>query len=411
MTQTKSKWVNLVNTDFKKSFKKLGLPLAIIGAGLLITMLLIFTKPKAQKQAKEEEIPLVEVVLIQKTTTPLIIKAQGQMEPAHALRILAEVSGKILSAHPQFTNGGVVKKDDILIKIDMKEYELALAQKKSLLAAAKLNLSLETAHQEVAADEFSRRQNTDEVSDNAKGLATRTQFLEKAKAEYAAALAEVKRAELALLKTTIRAPINGMLSKANVHVGEFIFAQSEVGVLYGTDEFKAEVNIPIHELAHLKFADQSGSGSKAIISQLSMNDTVIEREGVVSKLLPDLGSLGHMARVVIVIKDPLGIQHDNSLPLLAKAKVNVAIEGSDLKDVFLIPRSALTQDDAILVVDNESKVSRLVPQIIRREKDAVYAVGSELLGARVIVTKTNATKIGQQVRLAKKAIVLGNHNE
>lgn len=403
MTQTKSKWVNTVNTYQINWLKKLGLPLGIIAVGIGISLLLIVTKPQAKKEAKEEEIPLVEVIELQKTTIPLVIKAQGSIEPVHASRLLAEVGGKIISTHPQFTDGGVVKKNDLLIKIDPKEYELALTQKKSILAAAKLNLSLEVAHQQVAQDEFARRADQEILSENAKALATRSQFLEKAQSEYAAALAEVKRAELTLLKTSIRAPINGMINKANVHVGELIYGQAEVASLYGTDEFKAEVNIPLADLHHITFADQTGgTGSKAIVSQLSQSDSVIEREGVVSKLLPELGSLGHMARVVVLIKDPLGVNQHGSLPLLAKAKVNVSIEGSELRDVFVIPRSALTQDDDILVVDSESKVVRLTPHIIRRGRDEVYAQGAELVGARVIITKTTATKIGQPVRLAEK---------
>jgi RND family efflux transporter MFP subunit len=381
--------------------KKFGPPIALVGLSIIIAMLFVIFKPKVKKEDHDEVLPIVEVIELKKETGHVMIKAQGYIEPTHILHILSEVNGTVIFTHEQFVDGGIIKKGDILVKIDPEDYELIIAQKRSTLANAKLHLSIETAEQEVALEEFQRRNEKDELTDNAKDLATRNEFLQKVKSEYTAALAELKRAEITRQKTVIRAPIDGMISKTSIHKGEFINAHQNIAIIYGIDEFKAEVNISLQDLPYLSFShEQKGPGSKAIISQISAHDAIITREGIVSRLLPDLGSLGHMARVIITIKDPLLIK-DNQLPLLAKAKVNVSIEGNDLKDIFIIPRAALTEDDMVLAVDESSKIVPLKLQIIRKERDVIYAQGQELSNAKIIVTKTSAL-VGQQVKLARQ---------
>lgn len=390
------------STKRKKMFKQLMLSSIVIGISVSVSLLLVFTKPKSKKQAQSETIPSVEAVKVTKVEAPVFVRAQGQMEPAHSLRILAEVSGKVIYSSKQFTEGGVIKSNDVIIRIDPKEYELSLSEKKSTLYNAKLNLALEKAKRQVAMIEFERRNNSQKVSAEAKALATRAHYFDKAQSEYRAALAAVERAQLALEKTTIRSPINAMIHKTNVSVGEYIFAQKEVATIYGTDEFKAVVNIPINDLIHIKLCEGDElNGSKATISQISMNNTAIERDGVVSKLLPQLGPLGHMARVMIVVRDPLGIGGDDkkALPLLAGARVSVLIKGKKIRNVYAVPRSALTHDDSIMIVGKDSTLSLIKPVIIRRDRDFIYAANHELEHQLVVINKDDATKVGHKVKL------------
>lgn len=381
--------------------KKFG-PLIIVLLSMVISGLFIIFKPKAIKENHDESIPLVETITLTKQNKNITIKTQGFIEPAHILHIISEVSGNVIYANENFIDGGLVKKGDILVKIDPKNYEVILAQKKSLLAKAKLNLSLENAEHEVAILELDRRE--DIINDNAKALASRDEFLQKAKSEYNACLAELQQAEIMYTKTIIKSPIDGIISKVNIHKGEFVNYHHEITTIYGIDEFKAEVNIPVEDIQYLNFAKQNEDhGSKAIISQITLNDEHITREGVVSSLLPDLGSLGHMARVIISIKDPLSFKN-NQPPLLAKTKVNVEIEGKKISDIFIIPMAAITKDNTILSIDEASKIIPIKLQIVRRDKDIVYAKGEDLDNIKIIITKTNAL-IGQEVRATKESTV------
>lgn len=370
---------------------------------IAISGVLIKTKPQAKKQDKPQEIPLVETITAEKTNADIVIKGQGQIEPAQSITLLSEVGGKIIHIHQQMTKGGIVKKGDILLKIDPKEYKLTLAQKNSLLASAKLNLALEKAQHEVAKEEYARRSNKEYIDETAKALATRTYNYEKAQAEYEAALADVERAKLNLEKTIIRSPIDAMVAKTDAQLNEFIFANKNIATIYGTHEFLVEVSVPVSELAHINIAATSKvKGSQAIVSQLSMNGISIKRVGEVKKLLPDLGQLGHMARLVVSINDPLNLNNigfDN-LPMLAGAKVQVKINGRQLKDVYAIPRSALNSDESILVVDEEQTISSITPKIVRRDKKFVYAVGTNIAGKNIITTKSGSTQVGQKIRLA-----------
>ena len=82
--------------------------------------------------------------------------------------------------------------------MDARDYELAVTQKQSQVVNADYNLKLELGHQEVAKREWSLLNGSKPAKSSDLELALRKPHLDKAKADLAAAKAELKQAKINL---------------------------------------------------------------------------------------------------------------------------------------------------------------------------------------------------------------------
>lgn len=370
-------------------------------ASIAIVLILIKTKPQATKEVIKTQDPLVETVSVINKPLPLIIRAQGQVESAYKLRLQAEVSGKVIYKNSALTKGGLLKKGELLLSIDPTDYELALRLKKAALSRAELELALESAKQQVAEDEFSRRE-TDEIDAKAADLAKRLPYLAKAQSEYQAALADFNQAHHNLDKTNIRSPINAMVAQSYIELNEMLALPNPIAELVGIDEFFAEISIPVAELSYIVTANNHQHGSAVKLRQISKTGTSIERQGEVKNILPSLGKLGHMAQLIVSIPQPITITEDGfaELPLLPGALVSAEITGLPLNHSLAIPRAAIHEGDVVYVLSSDHHLVKKSLNIIRREKDFVYISAGVDSSDLLVSTKLSSIKNGLAVRLA-----------
>src|SRR5262249_59281322 len=112
--------------------------------------------------------------------------------------------------------GSVVKKGDLLFKIDPRPFEAALAQAKGTLAKDKANQVKSDADEKRAIDLFKKKVISDQERDTAIAAAGST------RANVEADQAAVKTAEINLGYTKITSPIDGVAGFANNQVGELV---------------------------------------------------------------------------------------------------------------------------------------------------------------------------------------------
>ena len=142
-------------------------------------------------------------VAVAKATTkdvPLYLDEIGTTGAYETVQIKAQVTGQIISR--EFTDGGDVKKGDLLFKIDPRPYEAVLSAAKADLALAQANLKRQT---ELAAKNV-----------------TATQELDTARANAMRAEAALAAAQVNLDFCDVRAPIDGRAGLRNVDVGNVV---------------------------------------------------------------------------------------------------------------------------------------------------------------------------------------------
>jgi multidrug efflux system membrane fusion protein len=132
---------------------------------------------------------------------PVELRAVGRIVSSQSVAIRPQVSGTLVRAH--FTEGQAVRQGDLLVEIDRRPFEAALAEARARLAqdeARARNARDDAArYAGLVEKEFVTRQQHDAAQANAAA----------AEAQVAADRAAVQRAQLDLEYATIRAPIPG----------------------------------------------------------------------------------------------------------------------------------------------------------------------------------------------------------
>jgi RND family efflux transporter MFP subunit len=138
----------------------------------------------------------------------------GRIEPVERVEIRPRVSGYIASV--DFVEGHEVKQGDVLFVIDPRPYEAELKRTQAELARATAALTLaRTEH-----DRASKLLNLHAISQEE--FDTRVSGSEQADANVQAAQAAVDAAQLNMTFTRVRAPISGLISKAEVTAGNLV---------------------------------------------------------------------------------------------------------------------------------------------------------------------------------------------
>lgn len=168
----------------------------------------------------------------------------GRLQAPESVTLIPRVSGYIESVN--FKEGALVKKGDVLFRIDPSVFEVEVARLKADLASAISAGQLATNDLERARKLF------DQKAVSAELLDTR----ESNKRQTAAAVASVKaalmRAELDLAYTQVQAPIDGRVSYANVTTGNYVTAgQSVLTSLVSTASMYAYFDVD--EQTYLKY--------------------------------------------------------------------------------------------------------------------------------------------------------------
>ena len=93
---------------------------------------------KAKKAAAAAPVPTVVVMDVVQKTVPIFAEYVGQTDARETVEIRARVQAFLEAQH--FTEGTVVKKDQLLFTLDKREYEAKLQQAKAELEGAMARL-------------------------------------------------------------------------------------------------------------------------------------------------------------------------------------------------------------------------------------------------------------------------------
>jgi len=158
--------------------------------------------------------PEVLVTTVQPQDVPRVLERVATLDGFINANINAQVQGYIVSR--DYQEGNVVKKGDLLFKIDPRPFEAALAQAKGTLAKDQANKIKADADKKRAIDLFKKKVISDQERDTAIAAA------DSSTANVEADQAAVQQAEINLSYTKITAPIDGMVGFANNQVGDLV---------------------------------------------------------------------------------------------------------------------------------------------------------------------------------------------
>ncbi|HXG43294.1 MAG TPA: efflux RND transporter periplasmic adaptor subunit [Gemmatimonadales bacterium] len=173
--------------------------------------------------AKEEAPrPVYQAVPVARRDIVVSARANGTIEPDTTVEVKSKASGEILEIRVE--TGDVVRRGDLLIRIDQRQPRNTLAQAQADLEVAKAQLANAESQRRRADELFQARAITEAEHDQA--------VLDYANAKAAVVRAQVavENAQIRLDDTDVRAPISGTVIEKSVERGQVISSPtSDVG--------------------------------------------------------------------------------------------------------------------------------------------------------------------------------------
>jgi membrane fusion protein (multidrug efflux system) len=187
-------------------------------SSLFVAAAVMLTGCNSKKAPPAVGSPQVVVAVVEPRDVSITREWIGRLDGSANVDVRARVQGYIDEI--AFKEGTVVKEGDLLLRIDPRELEAALAQAKAELAQATAVRRKAEIDEQRQQQLFDKKITSKEDYDNA------VQANLAAQAAAASAQAALDKAELNLAFATISSPINGIVGRTDFNVGDFVAAGS-----------------------------------------------------------------------------------------------------------------------------------------------------------------------------------------
>jgi RND family efflux transporter MFP subunit len=299
--------------------------------------------------------------------------------------------------NPNIRDGGFFDKGDILVSIDPRDYEANVRIAKAVLMDARQALADATARSELAREDWSSLGNAGEPPE----LVLRLPQLEAARAGVISAEATLQKAELELERTRIVAPFAGRVLQQSADIGQVVSPNTEIAVIYATDSVEVRLPIRNRDLAYIDLPElyrDVEAGNFAVNAQIISE--LIGKTVWDARLVRTEGAIDQSARqlhVIAHIDDPFSKSADGRPQLKIGQYVTARIAGHELRDVLVIPNSAIYQGSYVYVVENDVLQRRNIEIAWQNDRDAIVKDG---LGDGDILVTTPLGQVTSGVRVS-----------
>lgn len=376
------------------------LPVLLLGAGGLATRALILSFETPEAPPREVEPPLVRVVPARLETMRLIVQAEGTVAPRTESQLVAEVSGRVVEVSPSLAAGGFFEADDVLLRIERREYELAITRARAAIEQAKLRLTTERETATVA-----RREWEELGKGEPSPLLFREPQIAEVQASLAAAEAGLRQAQYDLERTVILAPFAGRVRSKQVDVGQYVQRGMAVATLYSVDVAEVRLPIPNAELEYcnLPLAYRDGTATAdgpavRLTARFAGRDHVWR--GRIVRTEGEIDARTRMVNAIAQVADPYARGSSTGRPPLAVGMfVQAEIDGRVVRDVVALPRTALRSDSTVFVIDSADRLRFREVDVLRRQRERVLVRAGLEDGERVCVSTLETAVNGMQVQV------------
>jgi membrane fusion protein (multidrug efflux system) len=298
--------------------------------------------------------PQVFVATVEPRDVPIIEEWIGSLDGSANVDIRARVQGYIQEI--AFKEGSVMKEGDLLLRIDPRPYEAALAQAKAELGQAIAGQQKTEQDEQRQSELFNKKIASQQDYANA----VQANLATKAKVE--AARAALDQAQLNLDFATITSPLNGIVGRTDLSVGDYVAAGSTgapVTTVSTVDPIKLVFSVS--EKDYLEFADRITAMLAQPLDQREATGELIRADG---KMHPYKGRFLAADREVDAKTGTIRIStiFPNPGNILRPGQyARLRLKTEERTGVLLVPQRAVLElqgRNFVWVVDDTNKVSQ-----------------------------------------------------
>ena len=338
-----------------------------------------------EKKPKREKTTSVQAAEVTRGSLVIPVVAEGRIRARKAAEIHSEISGRVDRVLVQ--EGSRVGTGQVLVRLDGREYEVAIAEARSryLEALSLILVEEERLEASAGASEDLEKELVDLWEQERRGKITREERLDRereieiqalkggalrqklveARTGLATAKADEERARLNLERTEIRAPFSGVISDLDLQSGERITTGDLICNLINNTEVEAEVGVLESDLRGLEV------GRAALLAIPALAETL---RATVDVIAPEIDPDSRTCRVLLRYTSDDGRVRPGMF-------VRASIAGQTFEDRVLVPREAiLMRDDRPLVFKVEDNRAKWVYVTTGLQNDRVVEIKSVIQG-------------------------------
>ena len=377
----------------------------IFGSLVLIEALKKRSEKSDNRRFQKERVFAVNVETLNKQIASPKILSYGEIYSKRMLEIRPLVSGRLDYVSEKFVEGGYVKSGDILFRLNQKDYlneleiaEIDLEDTKAQLSEAISKLDYANLEFEVSESQLNLRKNAlDRQTQLAEsGLITSSQLentqlayssskqqflnkqnlvkssknaIDKLKIQLKRRSISIDKAKRNLDETEIKAPFDGIIASVNILPGSVINKNEKLGTLLDPNSLEVMFNLSANEFARV--IDKDGKLLNLdITAYLKLSNKDIPFSGKIERINPEIMNIGSGRKLFASIN--LG----ENKTLRPGDFVVLEINEPSLKNITVLPSSAVTIDGKIFILEEDNRLKEIEVTILRRQGNEVIVSGA-----------------------------------
>ena len=373
--------------------KKVLYPLLVLAGGLGLALFIAGNAPETSTQSYEAPVPTVRVMRAQATAEHLSISSQGTVQPSSESELIPEVSGRVTWTSPALVSGGAFRAGDVLLRIDDADYRTQEQRAEAALQRAEVEHAHAGDELERLASLHQRQLASQQQLDNTRRIAR------VAEANLVEARSNLEQARRDLARTELLAPFDGLVRSEQVDLGQFVSRGQSFGTIYATDYVEVRLPISAAQLRYMGLPISTrGQIPEAqrppVTISTDFGDTRFLWDGELVRLEAEIDERSRMIYGVTRLR----LDDTGETPILPVGMfVHADIRGALAEDIIRLPRSAMRDDNQVLVVDTDNRLRFRQVSLLRLEHDHILVSEGLADGEMVCISPLQTVVDGMPV--------------
>ncbi len=352
------------------SVGRIGKALAVVFCGAVLAACAQSATPPAMPPTE------VGALEMQPGSMQLSLEHAAQLKGIREVEVRAQVSGILLKR--LYREGSRVRLNDLLFQIDPAPFEADAQRAQADLAVQQANLSQARRERDRILKIYEEKLAS--LHDRDTALAT----FEGAEASFAGAQAALRKANLDLSYTKVRAPINGLTSREARSEGSLVTAGSDSSLLtriVQTDQLYVDFSVPETEAEGLRTAMSGAAAGGVSVRIADIQGRTLGENARIEFIAPSIGDETGTVDVRAVI--------DNSKATLFPGQVvRALVQGVTLPGMLIIPKRAVMhgmQGTFVWVIGTDLKIAPRPVELGATAGNNVVVQTGLTAGERIVV--------------------------
>lgn len=373
-----------------------------------------------------ERVYAVTVTKAQASTVIPQTTAFGEVASRLTLNLRSSQSGRVIFAHPEFAEGGIVEKGELILRLDPTDAQAALLQAQADAADAEVETAQAIEGVSLAQEELLSAQEQSRLREAAfvrqedlakrgigsaaavenaelalstarqsvliksQAVNTANARIEQAKTRQSRADLNVEIAQRNLGETEMFAPFSGTLTSVSTRLDGLVGMNEQVAQLIDVGALEVATRLSTAQYTRLLNAQGLLEALPTRVL-LDSGNTDVVFDGVIDRESPQVGTnqTGRLVYVRLL---------DNTAAIKVGDFVTVEFQEPALDGVIKVPSSSIGGNDEMLIVGEEDRLELVSVRILRRLGNQVYVDQTGLLDREYVEKRTPALGAGIKVK-------------